>query len=200
TALSGGLVPELSLIGSVALLILMLITALSLAGQSDIRLRPDSAFTGKGPAALWTNGIVPYVIDPDIPTPARFTDAVTWYNANTPIRFQPRGSEVNYVHLVRSTIGNGICSSNVGMVGGEQFLNVEDACTTATLIHEMGHTVGFLHEQSRHDRNLHITVLYENINKFGYGDFNAPGPPLEADEGVYDYASHMHYSPFEFSA
>jgi Astacin (Peptidase family M12A) len=79
-------------------------------------------------------------------------------------------SEADYVHLARSTVGNGICSSSVGMIGGEQFLHVEDTCTTATPLHEMGHAVGFFHEQS------------------------------SRTWGVYDYASHMHYTPFEFSA
>jgi uncharacterized protein (TIGR03437 family) len=179
---------------------LILILAASLQGQGDIRLRPDAAFSGQTPAVLWTNGIVPWVVDSDVPNPARFTDAADWYNSNTPLRFQPRQSEANYVHLVRSTVGNGVCTSNVGMIGGEQFIHVEDTCTTATLIHEMGHTVGFFHEQSRHDRNVHITILYENINKSGYSDFNQNSPPIEQDVGVYDYASHMHYTSFSFSA
>ena len=182
-----------------AFLVLLLIAA-SLFGQGDIRARPESAFSGQTPTTLWTNAIVPYVLDPDSPNPSRFTDAVAYYNANTPVTFQLRAGQANFVHVVRSTIGSGVCMSNVGMIGGEQFIHVEDACTTATLIHEMGHTVGFFHEQSRHDRNLHITILYENINKSGYGDFNQNGPPLEQDIGVYDYASHMHYTPFEFSA
>jgi uncharacterized protein (TIGR03437 family) len=183
-----------------AIIFLMLVFVFSLQGQGDIRLRPDSAFSGLTPTILWTNGLVPYVIDPDIPSPSRFTDAVAYYNSSTPLHFQPRGSEANYVHLVRSTVGNGICSSSVGMIGGEQFLHVEDACTTATLIHEMGHAVGFFHEQSRQDRNLHVTILYENINKTGYSDFSLNSPPIEQDVGIYDYASHMHYTPFEFSA
>lgn len=181
-------------------LVVLLFIATSLFGQGDIRVRPESAFSGQTPTALWTNATVPYVLDPDIPNPSRFTDAVAYYNANTPVTFQPRTGQANFVHIVRSTIGSGVCMSNVGMVGGEQFIHVEDACTTATLIHEMGHTVGFYHEQSRHDRNLHITILYENINKSGYRDFSQNGPPVEQDIGVYDYASHMHYTPFEFSS
>jgi hypothetical protein len=100
-----------------AALFLMLVLAYSLYGQGDIRLRPEAAFSGQTPAILWTNGIVPYTIDADIPNPSRFTDAAAWYNANTPLHFQPRGSEAYFVHLVRSSVGNGICSSIVLMIG-----------------------------------------------------------------------------------
>jgi hypothetical protein len=114
--------------------------------EGDIIVGPDSSFAAQTPARLWINNTVPYVIDPDIPNPGRITDGFTYYNQNTPLKFQARGGEANYVHIVRSTIGNGVCSSNVGMIGGEQFIHVEDACTTAQLIHEMGHTAGFFHE------------------------------------------------------
>lgn len=167
--------------------------------EGDILLHPDSSFTGQTPARLWTNHTVPYVIDSDIPNPSRITDGFTYYNQHTPVKFQERSGEANYVHLVRSTVGNGVCSSNVGMIGGEQFIHVEDACTTAQLIHEMGHTVGFFHEQSRTDRNRNLTVLFENINKTAYSDFPINAPPTGQDVGPYDYASRMHYTSFSFS-
>jgi hypothetical protein len=58
-----------------AIIFLMPAFVFSLQGQGDIRSRPDSAFSGLTPTILWTNGLVPYVIDPDIPSPSRFTDA-----------------------------------------------------------------------------------------------------------------------------
>jgi hypothetical protein len=162
-------------------------------------LLPDSAITSLIPARLWTNNTVPYVIDSDIPNPSRIMDAITWYNQNTPVTYQPRASEANFVHYVRSTVGNGVCYSSVGMIGGEQFIHVEDACNTGTMIHEMTHATGFYHEQERQDRNLYITVLYENIDKAQFGEFPIPGTQTEQDVGGYEYASHMHYGAFEFS-
>ena len=167
--------------------------------EGDILVRPDSAIISQVPARLWTNNTVPYVIDTDIPNPTRITDAVTWYNQNTPVTYQPRASEASFVHYVHSTIGNGVCYSSVGMIGGEQFIHVEDACTTGTLIHEMTHATGFFHEQERQDRNLNITVLYENIDKAQFSEFPVPSTQTEQDVGGYDYASHMHYGAFSFS-
>jgi uncharacterized protein (TIGR03437 family) len=166
--------------------------------QGDMLLGPESAVTNI-PARLWTNNTVPYVIDPDIPNPDRIMGAIAWYNANTPVTYQARGSQANFVHYVRSTVGNGVCHSSVGMLGGEQFIRVEDTCTQGTLIHEMTHTTGFYHEQDRQDRNQNATVLYENIDKSQFGEFGDPGSAGEQDMGGYDYASHMHYGAFSFS-
>lgn len=84
------------------------------------------------------------------------------------------------------------------MIGGEQLIRVDDLCGMPGMIHEMGHAVGFLHEQDRKDRNRYITVLYENIDKTQFGEFPIGGLS-EQDLGSYEYASIMHYSPTSFS-
>ena len=64
-----------------------------------------------------------------------------------------------------------VCNSNVGMVGnngngeGAQTLSLDDDCHTPdTIIHEFIHAFGFRHEQSRHDRDLYITVHEDRIS------------------------------------
>jgi hypothetical protein len=160
-------------------------------------IKPDSAFVSQPPSQLWTNNTVPYVIDPAIPNPTRIMDAITYYNQNTPLKWQARTNEANFVHYMRSTVGDGVCYSSVGMIGGEQFIHVEDTCGEPTMIHEMGHTVGFYHEHERRDRNRHVTVRFENIDKNQFGEFNIASAGQDA--AAYEYASLMHYAPFEFS-
>ena len=61
-------------------------------------------------------------------------------------------------------------------------------------MHEIGHSLGFFHEQSRPDRDSYITVNFNNIQintennflKYSTADINTYGTP-------YDFASDMHY-------
>jgi hypothetical protein len=68
------------------------------------------------------------------------------------------------------------------------------------LVHELMHVLGFYHEQQRPDRDLYISVLYQNIVKtndikrLNY-DINPNSTPL----GNYDFLSVLHYNPFGFS-
>ena len=63
----------------------------------------------------------------------------------------------------------------------------------------MMHALGFLHEQSRPDRDDYIDVLYENITPEGMGQFwkmtNAEWQDLNE---AYDLKSVMHYEGWAF--
>ena len=70
-----------------------------------------------------------------------------------------------------------------------------------TILHELGHVIGFYHEHSRPDRNEHIEVKYDNVipsfrNEFGR---YRPGATNLLGYG-YDHASIMHYDRDDFSA
>lgn len=85
------------------------------------------------------------------------------YHEKTCIKFEPyTGNEPNYIHLVR---GSG-CSSRVGMAGGVQQVSLGRGCVSVGIVeHELMHALGFVHEQSRTDRDQHIRVNYQNIRR-----------------------------------
>ena len=104
----------------------------------------------------------------------------------------PRTNEPNYVRFRRNTTLDAACSSFLGMRGGEQTIETTDGCSMGAAVHELGHAFGLLHEQQRADRNGNVTVLYQNIDKRFFNNFDTGGG---GDAGYYDFGSIMHYPP-----
>ena len=55
------------------------------------------------------------------------------------------------------------CYSIVGRDGGRQDISLGYGCRTKGIaIHELLHTLGFFHEQSRTDRDKHVIIMQYN--------------------------------------
>uniref|UniRef100_UPI001ED8273C zinc metalloproteinase nas-36-like n=1 Tax=Scatophagus argus TaxID=75038 RepID=UPI001ED8273C len=139
---------------------------------------------------------VPYVVNSDFTSAERsaIDNAINAFHLSTCIRFVPLKVQTNYISIVKATG----CWSYVGQTGGAQQLSLGSGCIQHGVIqHELIHTLGFWHEQSRSDRNIYVRINYENIDdayksNFDQRDTNNLNVP-------YDYSSVMHYGPKDFS-
>jgi hypothetical protein len=170
--------------------------------EGDIVLGPAGGITAQGTGvvgtySIWPGGVVPYSIDPKLPTPSRVTDAIAVWNTKLAgyIHLIPRTAETAYVNFVP---GSG-CSSYVGYVhSAAEPITLDTSCSTGNAIHEIGHVLGLWHEQTRNDRDTYILVHTANIDPayaFNFSKVGASGQSI----GAYDYGSIMHYGSTAFS-
>ncbi|XP_055948393.1 zinc metalloproteinase nas-15-like [Argiope bruennichi] len=172
--------------------------------EGDILLRNGTfgkdryATTHKG--LRWPNGIVPYILDEiysesDIELIRSTMDK---FEKHTCIKWVERTDEDDYVEIY-SDMG---CFSELGKVGGVQSLSLEsDTCMKkGVILHEMMHSLGFLHEQTRYDRDDHVRVLWDNIVPGMEPNFSKMRPSeIDLLDLGYDYESIMHYGAYMFA-
>jgi hypothetical protein len=165
--------------------------------EGDLLFDPPGGERGATRAtgtARWPGGVIPYTIDPALPSQSRVTDAIAQWEAQTGITFVAHGVQTDYVTFRPSTG----CSSSLGRIGGQQFINLAAGCSTGAVIHEIGHLVGMRHEQTRADRDNHVIVNLANVEPGKEGNFNKFTTDGR-DVGAYELLSIMHYPPYNFS-
>lgn len=150
-------------------------------------------------------GIVPFEFDANV-TPANQTamiNAMAVLENVANVDFQQCANNAcgggNFVHIVNHPSMN---NSQVGMVGGEQFINIVSWGTQFIIVHELMHCLGFFHEHQRPDRNTFIQINCANVQggcngTLFNGQFSLLAP---LTYGAYDFDSVMHYGQCAFTS
>jgi hypothetical protein len=150
---------------------------------------------------LWPGGDVPYQWDAGLAQSRRDTvlAAMAVLEGVANVNFRPRSGETDYVHIQwHSTNTN----AELGLVGGRQLINVANSAGMWNLVHELLHTLGFVHEQSRTDRDTYVTINWSQINQTFCGgpcDSNFQIDSSTWRYGYYDFDSVMHYGQAAFA-
>ncbi len=172
--------------------------------QGDILL-PSASPNAKSAVfdqrSLWQSGVVPYVVAEGVSEGllARLESAIEHWHNNTGLRFEAHSNTNNLTAFV-AVYGADICASNVGKVGTVNYLLLSEFCSTGSIIHELGHTAGLLHEHMRGDRDAYIQINTENIRPQALHNFTEVAPTGFRNYGDYDYDSIMHYTETAFSS
>ena len=147
------------------------------------------------PELLWPRGIIPYVIDGDVPHPEWILEAMRLWNEKTVVEFVDRTTQRDYLRFAVREVGGCTAVSGRGWDGGERIMPISPTgCSVPITLHELGHVIGMGHESQRRDRDRYLQVFSENIHpaehNWNVSWFNV------ADIGAYDYRSVMHYTFF----
>ena len=151
---------------------------------------------------LWTNAVVPYKFSSSIQSYGEggrhsIREAMDHWEDRTCLRFTLRNGESDYVEYINT---DNTCSSSwIGRKGGgKQTVSMAAGrgCGIGTIVHEIGHAIGFWHEQSRPDRDRYIQINLNNAedndrkrDQFDKRNTNE----VDSRGSEYDYGSVMHY-------
>lgn len=150
----------------------------------------------------WPNARVPYKFASNFGYKGVVYQAIADYNKKTCVRLVPHtpaeerkaGGYIYFMH-------GGGCYSQIGRVGGKQDVSLGSGCNyKGTAIHEIMHALGFYHEQSRLDRDSYIRIMWNNIPRAMWFNFQKyrQGAATTHNE-PYDKKSLMHYGNYAFS-
>lgn len=126
-------------------------------------LDPEDSSAGQAPEPqirTWPTNEIPFFIQADLPNQDRVLEALRMFSG-TRIRFVPYVSQADAIVFERK---DGVCKSYVGYIGGLQKIYLSDKCGVTEVAHEIMHSLGFVHEQNRSDRDQFIQIFWDNID------------------------------------
>lgn len=157
---------------------------------------PRRGVTIDGSGYRWPSGVVYYTVGAEFGTAERqvIRDALNHVNYKARgVKFY-EGTATNRIHFYR---GDG-CSSPVGRQGGVQNISLAYGCVSMGIVaHEVLHSLGLFHEQSRCDRDTYVRIELSNVQPQKGHNFDKICDGA-TDLRNYDFGSIMHYRPRAF--
>ncbi|XP_060081866.1 uncharacterized protein LOC132561157 [Ylistrum balloti] len=184
--------------------------------DSDLNINEEESHVGSRTkrfllnktSRLWPKCVIPYTLNMTTLEPDKISAihaAMAMFEYWTCFRFVPwtttTGYDLGLGHDNHLNFGkHSGCWSHVGMMStGKSGQNIS-CCKGNTCIHEIGHALGFSHEQQNPYRDDYVRINYENIKPDNAYAFHKVKPHKRAlFPWRYDYTSVMHYGLKAFS-
>jgi hypothetical protein len=122
----------------------------------------ETAIASISEISYWEGGIIPYDVDPKMDR-TNLDAAIADVNRLTKIYFVLHSGEADYVYFRLPDTSEDVCQSFLGRKGGMQETILQKTCGKGQVLHELMHTIGFVHEHSREDRDLYVNIIWDNI-------------------------------------
>jgi len=148
----------------------------------------------------WEGRVEPVFLDSQM---VNITTALDQIMQGVPcIKFREVAASYHGPHLIFS-LSDGIgCYSNVGRTGSNgQIVNLgsADCLKIGIIIHETLHALGPVHEHSRPDRDLYVSILFDNIEPKSRRNFGKVESRMYNTRSTpFDISSIMMYGPEDF--
>lgn len=158
-----------------------------------------------GNVNLWADNTIPFVVDDDFSENLKqlIADAVASINTSTNLQLRPKENGDRHWVVFKPMVRQNSIVAGTSLVGrrlrqGGQYIRLgnDSLMKEGYIIHEILHAAGFVHEQSRSDRDDYITIIWNNI-KIRYRD-NFRKENESSNETPYDFRSIMHYHKYAF--
>lgn len=170
--------------------------------KEDIRLG-EKGMTARLISIPWTGGILPIVFAPQITQEEKekFYNACSEWEQVSSIKCIDGLGYAKYIYVQTNRAG---CYSEVGQ-GLWRFFNKRRTINLSrsgcwqkrTIMHEIGHALGLLHEHQRSDRSRYVKIKYRNIKLRNI--FNFQCVFWSSNWTPYDFLSIMHYRKNAFA-
>ena len=170
----------------------------SILGKPSSDFNERSGITEMQHPRFWEQGMVPYVIKDDVTNSEQIKKAIEIFHSQTTVRFVPYEGQGDAVVFLK---GEENCYSYLGRTGGLQPIFLSEKCSAREIAHEMMHVLGFIHEQSRTDRDQAVEIIWENIEEKYQAQF-AMVPEVFMDayfNSPFDTSSIMMYDSHAFA-
>ena len=167
-------------------------------GKPTVENVPNEGFAESPKPLKWGRNVIPFFVAPDIPSPDRIYRALKYMNENTTIEFVPVTDQRDAIVFEKT---DEHCYSYLGRIGGHQPVYISNDCQESEITHELLHVLGFVHEQSRPDRDEYVAIYVDRIQNDKVDQFQIVPDSLVAPikSRPFDFHSIMLYRPTAFA-